>query len=56
MVETQPLATVPLYGAWLQSTFCSGMLNWSEIGTGWMTVRILFRLYEASAKASRCRA
>ena len=40
-----------LYGAWLQSTFCSGMLNWSERGTGWMTVWILFLLYEASAKA-----
>jgi hypothetical protein len=43
-VETQALATVLLYGAWLQSTFCSGMLNWSESGTGWMTVRILFLL------------
>ncbi len=50
-VETQALATVLLYGAWLQSAFCSGMLNWSESGTGWMTVRILFLLYDASTKA-----
>ena len=40
-----------LYGAMPHSAFCSGMLNWSESGTGWMTVRILFLLYDASAKA-----
>src|SRR5512138_2155968 len=50
--EGTTVMLVSLYGGVLASGLFGGMLNWSEIGTGWITVRCLFLLYDASANAS----
>src|SRR5690606_13405125 len=47
--------TNALYGNWFASGLLSGIVNWSEIGVGWITTSVLFCANDASPKSSRPR-